>query len=65
MNDEALEFAIAWLRDRGVLKDVSGSYVLELIEAYLDQNHDFETVKDVPELFCEIVIELIENDYLC
>jgi len=61
MNHEALDTAIDILRDKGLLKDICGIFTLELVETYLDQSHDEETIRDVPTLFCEIVIQLLED----
>lgn len=64
MNDQAVSFAVSWLKERGYFDDMSGTFVLELFETYVGQSHDEETIRDVPEIFCELLIDLIKDGYL-
>ena len=64
MNEEAIDFTIDWLKKNEIINEPVGNFVLEIMECYLDQNHDEDTIKEAPTIFCEIVVELIENGYL-
>lgn len=69
MNEQAKQFSVEWLKKRGFFDEDSisdglvGEFTLELIETYLDQKHDQDSLKNVPGLFYIIVKELLDNGY--
>jgi len=64
MNNELLNFAKNRLKEDGYFDEdgicggLAGEYVLELFEAFLDQEHDKETFEFVPKIFFSIFCEM-------
>lgn len=69
MNEQSRQFAINWLKSRGffnkgsISKGLDGEFALELVETFLDQDHDDESFEYVPKLFLLIYEEMIKNNY--
>jgi len=69
MNQDCRQFVVNWLREREYFDKDSlggglvGEYALELMETFLDQDHNKQTFNLVPKLFYILYKEMIENDF--